>query len=88
MLVDQKEVGVILSDGTFRLPTITAGDHVIELREDNFKPVRVPKQFVGLCDHDSSDVALQSTASELKINFLPVDETVTLSKPGDTHLKW
>ena len=33
VLVDQKEVGVILSDGTFRLPTITAGDRVIELRK-------------------------------------------------------
>ena len=87
VLVDQKEVGVILSDGTFRLPTITAGDHVIELRKENFKPVRVQKQFLANAATTLNDVALQSTASELKINFVPVDATVTLSKPGDTPFK-
>ncbi len=87
VLVDQKEVGVILSDGTFRLPTITAGDHVIELRKENFKPVRVQKQFVANVPTTLTDVALQSTASELKINFVPVDATVTLSKPGDAPFK-
>jgi eukaryotic-like serine/threonine-protein kinase len=87
VVLDQQEVGVVLSDGTFRLTTVLPGDHVVELRKEGYKPVRVQKQFIAGAATTVSDVSMQKSAAELKISFVPPDATVTLAKPGDDPVK-
>jgi tetratricopeptide (TPR) repeat protein len=84
VLVDQTPMGTIQSDGTLSVSTINAGDHVVELRRERFKPRQFKKHFVvgGTIALAAADAALEAASGELKITFVPADATVAIVK-GD-----
>jgi serine/threonine protein kinase len=89
VLIDQAPVGVIQPDGTFNLATITAGDHVVELRKDRFVSKRIQKHFaagsnVALA---GADAVLQAGTGELRITFSPPEAVVNLARAGEAPVK-
>src|SRR5207244_3567713 len=45
VLLDQKPIGTVAADGTFTGNAIPPGDHLIELRRENYLPKRLPRLF-------------------------------------------
>jgi tetratricopeptide (TPR) repeat protein len=84
VLVDQAPVGTVQPDGTLSVPTVTPGDHVVELRKDRFKPRQLKKHFIvgGTISLAAPDAALEAASGELKITFAPADAAVAVVK-GD-----
>jgi hypothetical protein len=82
ILVDQTPVGAVQDNGTFSVSTISAGDHTVELRKQQFQPRQIKKHFVDgeTTSLSPADVALEAAAGELKINFAPADATVAVVK--------
>ena len=76
-------------DGTLNLDTIKPGDHVIELRNDRFKPKQFKKKFVAgvTVALTGADTALEATSGELRVNFTPADAVVTVTKAGDSPIR-
>lgn len=82
VLVDQTAVGTIQPDGTFTIPTVNPGDHVVELRKERFTTRQFRKRFVagGAVTLVSADAALEAAPGELKIIFTPADANVAIAK--------
>jgi eukaryotic-like serine/threonine-protein kinase len=89
VLVDQTAVGTIQPDGTLTVATVTPGDHVLELRKDQFKPKQIRKHFVvgTPVSLAPAELALDVAPGELKITFTPADAQVTIAKAGETPTK-
>lgn len=87
VLVDQNPVGTIQADGTLSISTVNPGDHIIELRNDRFKPREVKKHFVAgaTITLAATDATLEAALGELKITFSPPDANVAIAK--DEFLK-
>jgi hypothetical protein len=47
VLIDQRGVGTVADNGTFRSQTVAPGQHVISLRRDRFAPKQFPRNFVA-----------------------------------------
>jgi hypothetical protein len=45
VLIDQREIGAVASDGTFQNTGVAPGDHVIGLRHDRFAPKQFSRNF-------------------------------------------
>jgi len=89
VLVDQVVAGTVQPDGTLNLPSVSPGDHVVELRKDRFKPRQLHKHFVAGTPVAlaAAEVALEAAAAELRITFTPADAQVTLTKSGESPVK-
>jgi hypothetical protein len=84
-LLDGVVLGTLSADGKFRYPTVSPGEHVIELRRDRFNPKTLHKRFLAgsTITVSGSEVAMDSAMSQLKITFSPADAVVTLAKDGE-----
>ena len=82
VLVDQTLVGTIQHDGTLSISTVEPGDHIVELRNEGFKPRQFKKHFVegGTISLAPADAALEAAPGELKITFAPADAKVAIVK--------
>jgi tetratricopeptide (TPR) repeat protein len=82
VLVDQTPVGTIKPDGTLSVSTVIPGDHIIELRNERFKPRQFKKHFDadGTVSLAAAEAALEATPGELKITFAPADANVAIAK--------
>jgi hypothetical protein len=47
VLIDQRGVGTVASDGSFQLNSVTPGDHVVGLRRDKFAPKQFSRNFAA-----------------------------------------
>ncbi len=85
VLLDGVVVGTVQTDGKFRFPTVTAGDHVIELRRDRFSPKTLHKRFAAgsTVTVSASEAAMEAATGQLKVTFSPADAVVTLEKNGE-----
>ena len=82
VLVDQALVGTIQPDGTLSLSSVNPGDHIVELRNERFKPRQFKKHFDvgGTISLAAADAALEAALGELKITFAPADAKVAIAK--------
>jgi serine/threonine protein kinase len=89
VLIDQTSAGTVQPDGTLNIATVTPGDHIVELRNDRFKPKQIRRHFAAgtAVSLGAADVALDAAPGELKITFTPADVQVTLTKAGETPTK-
>jgi eukaryotic-like serine/threonine-protein kinase len=89
VLIDHAAAGAILPDGTFSLPTVTPGDHVVEVRKEGFTARQINKHFVaGIpLNLGGAEVALETAPARLTVNFSPADAQVTLTKAGEAPVK-
>ena len=85
VLLDGAAVGTLQADGKFRFPTVSPGDHVIELRRDRFNPKTLHKRFAAgaTVTVSGSEAAMDSATGQLKVTFSPADAVVTLAKDGE-----
>jgi tetratricopeptide (TPR) repeat protein len=83
VLLDGVVVGT--ADGRFRFPTVTPGDHVIELRRDHFNPKTLHRHFSAgaTVTVSASEAAMEAATGQLKITFTPPDAVVTITKEGE-----
>lgn len=89
VLVDQATVGTVQSDGSLNVSTVAAGDHVIELRKDRFKPKQIKKHFaVGTpVILNAADTAMDAAPGDLKISYSPAEAQITVAKQGEAPVK-
>jgi tetratricopeptide (TPR) repeat protein len=86
VFVDETLVGTIQPDGALSVPTVSPGDHTVELRHERFKPRQFKKHFVagGTISLATADAVLEaapeSALGELKITFAPPDAKVAIVK--------
>ncbi len=85
VLLDGVAVGTQPTDGKFRFPTVTPGDHVIELRRDRFTPKTLRRRFSAgaAVTISASEATMEAATGRLNISFTPADAVVTLSKDGE-----
>ena len=79
--------GVVIgtqADGKFRFPSVSPGDHVIELRRDRFNPKILHKHFAASSTVavSASEVTMDAATGQLKVTFSPADAVVTVGKDG------
>ncbi len=89
VFVDNESVGTVQSDGSFQLAAVNPGDHVVELRKENFKSKKMSENFVAgsAVALRGDDAVLQGDVGQLRIAFQPSDAIVTLNKNGEAPLK-
>lgn len=80
VLIDQRSVGVIGADGTFSNTSVQPGDHVIDLRRDQYVPRRYQRTFkAGLpVTISGADAAL---VAEARPQPPPTEKKVELPPP-------
>ena len=87
--IDQTQMGTVQADGNLSVPSVSPGDHIIELRKDRFRPKQVTKHFVAgvVVSIAGPEAALEAASGDLKIAFSPADATVTLTRGGEPPIK-
>jgi hypothetical protein len=85
VLLDGVVVGTQQADGRFRFPTVSPGEHTIELRRDHFNPKTLHKRFSAssTLTLSASETAMEAASGQLKVTFSPADAVVTLVKEGE-----
>ena len=85
VLLDGVVVGKQQADGKFRFPTVSPGEHAIELRSDHFNPKTLHKRFPAssTLTLSASEAAMEAASGQLKVTFSPADAVVTLLKEGE-----
>jgi|CZKR01.1.fsa_nt_gi serine/threonine protein kinase len=86
VLLDGVVLGTLPADGKFRYPTVTPGEHAIELRRERFNPKILHKRFVAgsTVTVSGSEGAMDAATGQLKVTFSPADAIVTLVKDGES----
>jgi hypothetical protein len=87
VLVDQKNAGAVGPDGSFSLGAIRPGDHIIELRREQYRPKRLPRsiragQTVVLT---GADVVLAAAAGTIRLTRNPASATVAYRRGDETE---
>jgi len=85
--VDQKNAGTVGPDGAFSLGSIQPGDHVIELRREQYQPKRLPRSFhagqtVALA---GADVVLVAARGTVRLTRNPASATITYRRNDETE---
>ncbi len=85
VLLDGVVVGTQQADGRFRFPTVSPGEHTIELRRDHFNPKTLHKRFQAssMLTLSAPETAMEAASGQLKVTFSPADAIVTLAKEGE-----
>jgi hypothetical protein len=87
VLVDQKSAGKVGPDGSFSLGAVHPGDHIIELRREQYRPKRLERsihagQTVVLT---GTDVALASANGAIRLARNPASVTITYRRGDETE---
>jgi len=88
VLLDQKNVGAVGSDGNFIYSTVAPGDHTIDLRRDQYTPKHLQRSFkagqpVVIAGSDAVLVATV-TSGTIKISRTPADAAVTYRRADES----
>jgi hypothetical protein len=84
VLLDGIVVGTQQADGKFRFPSVSPGDHVIELHRDRFNPKILHKHFAASSTVavSASEMVMDAATGQLKVTFSPAEAVVTVAKDG------
>lgn len=87
VLLDQKPAGKVADDGTFTASGISPGDHLVELRRDNYFPKRLQRQFVAgkTVELGGGDVVLASAVGTLRLTRTPADASVVYRRADENQ---
>jgi len=86
--LDQKNAGTVGPDGSFSLSAIQPGDHMIELRREQYLPKRLPRSFragqaVALA---GADVVLAVANGTIRLTRNPASATITYRRGDESEL--
>jgi hypothetical protein len=87
VLVDQKNAGTVGPDGSFSLSAIHPGEHIVELRHEQYRPKRLERsihagQAVVLA---GADVVLAAANGTLRLARNPASATITYRRGDETE---
>ncbi|HUK16942.1 MAG TPA: PEGA domain-containing protein [Bryobacteraceae bacterium] len=87
VLIDQKEVGSVGTDGSFSIGAIQPGDHTLELRHEQFLPKRLQRAFragqaVVLA---GADAVLSAANGTIRLTRSPASATITYRRGDETE---
>jgi hypothetical protein len=87
VLIDQKSAGKVGPDGSFSLSAIHPGDHIVELRREQYRPKRLERsihagQTVVLT---GPDVALAAANGAVRLARNPASVTITYRRGDETE---
>ena len=87
VLLDQKPLGVVGDDGSFAANSVPPGEHVIELRKDQFLPRRLQRQFTAgrTVAVLGSDAVLAAAIGTVKLSRTPADAQVVYRRADETQ---
>jgi hypothetical protein len=87
VLIDQKDAGAVGPDGTLRLGSIQPGDHVVELRRDQYVPKRMQRSFLAgqTVALSGTDVTLAAATGTVRIARNPATAAVTYRRNDETE---
>jgi hypothetical protein len=88
VLVDQKDVGAVGADGSFRLGSIQPGDHTIELRREQFVTKRLQRSFLAgqSVSLAGADVVLAAASGVVRIARNPATAVVAYRRSDE--MEW
>jgi PEGA domain-containing protein len=87
VLVDQKPAGTVGPDGSFTGNGIAPGDHIIELRRENYVAKRMQRQFVAgrTVELAGADVVLAAAVGSVRVARTPADAAVVYRRADETQ---
>jgi hypothetical protein len=87
VLLDQKSLGAVGDDGSFTANSVPPGEHVIELRKDQYVPKRMQRQFaVGhAIALNAPDVAMTPAIGTVRLVRIPADASVVYRRADETQ---
>ena len=89
VMLDQKPLGTVAEDGTFTNGAVPPGDHVIELRRENFVPKRLQRQFMAgkAVALAGGDGVLAAAVGSLRVTRSPADAAVVYRRADETQAR-
>ena len=89
VLLDQKSLGSVADDGSFTANSVPPGDHMIELRKEQYLPRRIQRQFaVGqTIAFSGGDVTLAPAVGTVRLTRLPADASVVYRRADETQAR-
>jgi hypothetical protein len=87
VLLDQKPIGKVADDGTFTGSGISPGDHLLELRRENYFPKRLQRQFVAgkTVELVGGDVVLASAVGTVRLTRTPAEAAVVYRRADENQ---
>ena len=89
VVLDQKPLGTVGDDGTFTAGSVPPGDHVIELRRENYVAKRMQRQFVAgkAVAIEGADGVLAAAVGSVRLTRTPADASVVYRKGDETQTR-
>jgi hypothetical protein len=86
--IDQKEAGTVGADGTLELSAIQPGDHVVELRHDQYQPKRLQRSFHAgqAVTVAGADAGLIAANGNLRILRNPATASITYRRGDEPEM--
>ncbi len=87
VLLDQKSAGTVGDDGAFSSSAVPPGDHVIEIRRDQFLPKRLQRSFRAgqAVILSGTDVVLASALGTVQVARTPADAAIAYRRSDETQ---
>jgi len=87
VLLDQKSIGAVGDDGSFTANSVPPGEHIIELRKDQFLPKRMQRMFVAgrTVALLGGDAVLAAAVGTVKLTRSPADASVAYRRADETQ---
>jgi hypothetical protein len=87
VLLDQKSLGTVGDDGSFAANSVPPGEHIIELRKDQFLPKRMQRQFVAghAVSLAGAEGALAAAIGTVKLIRTPADASVVYRRADENQ---
>lgn len=89
VVLDQKPLGTVADDGTFTAGAVPPGDHVIELRRENYVAKRMQRQFIAgkAVAIEGADGVLAAAIGSVRLTRTPADATVVYRRGDETQTR-
>lgn len=89
VLLDQNSIGTVGPDGTFSSSAIAPGDHMIDLRHDQFTPKRLTRNFktgqTTVISGADAVLAAAATGGTVRLARTPPDASITYRRADETQ---
>ncbi len=89
IVLDQRVLGIVRDDGSFSASSLSPGEHVIEIRKQNFRPRRLARTFAAgeAVRLAGSEVVLETAIGVVHLNVSPPESQVTVARVGDPETR-